>query len=280
MAHIIADRVRETTTTTGTGALSLSAVTGFRRFSAVGAADDTVFYAVSSEGSSEWEVGLGTIGASNTLARTTVLASSNAGALVNFSAGAKQVFLTDPAATRVPAARPKRAGTTYYDLPGVDLRTQGTSTVEGGYIHYAPITVGAGGLLLTELAFRVSTAAGSGHTARLAVYRADADAQPAALLWSATGIAIDTTGKKTATPGLFLPPGHYLIAIWATSDVAVRVWRGGTVLRADINEWDLVRTMKKYRDPVTFTTWSDPGLAWDTVDNTSEGFDHYVLCAI
>lgn len=280
MAHIIADRVRETTTTTGTGTLSLSAVTGFRRFSAVGAADDTAFYAVSSEGSSEWEVGLGTIGASNTLARTTVLASSNAGALVSFSAGTKQVFLTDPAATRVPAARPKRSGTTYYDAPGVDLRTQGTSTVEGNYIHYALITVGAGGLLLSELAFRVSTAAGSGHTARLAVYRADADAQPAALLWGTTGIPIDTTGKKTASPSLFLLPGHYLIAIWPTANVTVRVWRGGTMIRNDLNDWDLARTLKRYRDSASFATWSDPGLAWDVVDNTSEGFDHYVLCAI
>lgn len=94
MAHIEADRVKETTTTTGTGAITLAgAVTGFRAFSAVMAAADVCFYAI--VGSSEWETGLGTF--NTTLARTTVYSSSNAGALVNFSAGTKDVFITLPA---------------------------------------------------------------------------------------------------------------------------------------------------------------------------------------
>jgi len=84
MAHIAADRVLETTTTTGTGTLTLAgAVAGFRAFSAVAAAADTCWYfleAIDAGGlpTGEWEVGLGTLG-TGTLARTTVLASSNAG---------------------------------------------------------------------------------------------------------------------------------------------------------------------------------------------------------
>jgi hypothetical protein len=94
MAHISADRVQETTTTTGTGAITLAgAGTGYRTFASVMAASDTCYYTIA--GGSEWEVGLGTF--NTTLTRTTVYASSNAGSLVNFSAGSKNVFLTAPA---------------------------------------------------------------------------------------------------------------------------------------------------------------------------------------
>ena len=94
MAHISADRVQETTTTTGTGAITLAgAGTGYRTFASVMAASDTCYYTIS--GGAEWEVGLGTF--NTTLTRTTVYASSNAGAAVNFSAGSKDVFITAPA---------------------------------------------------------------------------------------------------------------------------------------------------------------------------------------
>lgn len=92
MVHIVADRVRETTTTTGTGAVTLAgAVAGFRAFSSVMANGDTCRYAI--VGGTEWEVGLGSWGTGGILTRTTVLASSNANALVTFSAGTKDVWL-------------------------------------------------------------------------------------------------------------------------------------------------------------------------------------------
>lgn len=96
MALIIEDRVRETTTVTGTGtATLLGAVTGYKSFSAIGNAN-TTYYCISSAGS-EFEIGIGTYTSSGTtLARTIVLASSNANALVNFSAGTKDVFVTYP----------------------------------------------------------------------------------------------------------------------------------------------------------------------------------------
>jgi hypothetical protein len=100
MALIIKDRVQETTTTTGTGAVSLGgAVSNFVAFSSVMANADTTYYAIIS--STDWEVGLGTYATSgNTLARTTVYASSNAGAAVNFAAGTKYVYV-DAAADRI-----------------------------------------------------------------------------------------------------------------------------------------------------------------------------------
>lgn len=101
MAHIYASRVFETSTTTGTGALTLAgtAPTGFRPFSAVMTSpSDTCIYLIqgvdgSGNPTAEWEVGLGTYSAANTLTRTTVLESSNANAAVSFSAGTKQVAI-------------------------------------------------------------------------------------------------------------------------------------------------------------------------------------------
>lgn len=97
MALVLADRVREQSATTGTGPLTLSgAVIGFQTFSAAIGNGNTTYYTISNPGTSEWEVGIGTVGA-GTLARTTILASSNAGSVVSFSAGNKDVFVTYPA---------------------------------------------------------------------------------------------------------------------------------------------------------------------------------------
>jgi hypothetical protein len=98
MAFVLADRVKETTTTTGTGTVTLlGASTGFQSFSAIGNTN-TTYYTIAGQTTSEWEVGIGTYTSSGTtLARTTVISSSNAGALVNFSAGTKDVFVTYPA---------------------------------------------------------------------------------------------------------------------------------------------------------------------------------------
>lgn len=95
----IKDRVRETTTSTGVGVLALAGpAAGFRAFSAVCSVADTCYYAIEAIDNAgvptgDWEVGLGTYSAANQLTRTTVLASSNAGAAVNFAAGTKYVWI-------------------------------------------------------------------------------------------------------------------------------------------------------------------------------------------
>lgn len=98
MPLVVADRVKETTTTQGTGTLTLAgAATGYQSFSVVGDGNQT-YYTISSSGGSEWEVGIGTYTSSGTtLSRDTVLSSSNSGSLVNLSAGTKDVFVTYPA---------------------------------------------------------------------------------------------------------------------------------------------------------------------------------------
>jgi len=102
MPLVLADRVKETTTTTGTGTLTLAgAATGFQSFSAIGNGN-TTYYAISSSSGSQWEVGIGTYTSSGTtLARTTILASSNSGSAVDLSAGTKDVFVIYPAGKSV-----------------------------------------------------------------------------------------------------------------------------------------------------------------------------------
>jgi len=99
MALVVKDRVKETTTSTGTGAISLAgAQPNFRTFASVLSNADTTYYAIIDNTNLAFEVGLGTYATSgNTITRTTVLSSSNSNSAVDFSAGTKDVLLTYPA---------------------------------------------------------------------------------------------------------------------------------------------------------------------------------------
>lgn len=97
MAFVLKDRVRETSTTTGTGAFTLGgAPGGYQPFSAVMSVGDTCWYAIVLPGSA-WETGIGTYTSASTLTRTTVLESSAGGGSVTFAAGSKDVFICQPA---------------------------------------------------------------------------------------------------------------------------------------------------------------------------------------
>lgn len=88
------NRVKETTTTTGTGTITLlGATTGYQSFSLVGDQTQT-YYVIQDQSGSNWEIGIGTYTlATTTISRDKILASSNNGVLVNFSAGTKDVFI-------------------------------------------------------------------------------------------------------------------------------------------------------------------------------------------
>lgn len=99
MALIVKDRIKETSTTTGTGAFTLAgAVTGFKTFASVCATNDTCYYCIEAVNASgvptgEWETGLGTYSAANTLTRTT-FSDSSTGSAVSFAAGTKNVYIS------------------------------------------------------------------------------------------------------------------------------------------------------------------------------------------
>ena len=102
MALVLNDRVKETSTTTGTGDFTLAgAVTDFESFNSGVGTGNTTYYAIVNPGQNEWEVGLGTLSASTTLQRTTIISSSNSDAAVTFTSGSKDVFCTLPASKAV-----------------------------------------------------------------------------------------------------------------------------------------------------------------------------------
>ena len=131
MALVLNDRVKETTTTTGTGTLTLGgAVTGFETFAAGIGNSNTTYYAVILPGSAEFEVGLGTLSSdSSTIARTTIISSSNSDNAVNFSAGTKNIFCTIPASKSVFLDASGNA------TLGADLSIGDDLTVNGGVIE-------------------------------------------------------------------------------------------------------------------------------------------------
>jgi len=132
MALILTDRVRETTTTTGTGNITLSgADNGFKTFDTVMSTNDTTYYAIVHTSANEFEVGRATYNGSNVLARTNVYSnSSNSIEKINFSSGNKFVFITLPAAK---AAFEDASGNVSFanitvsgTVDGRDLATDGT----------------------------------------------------------------------------------------------------------------------------------------------------------
>ena len=138
MALVLNDRVKETSTTTGTGTFSLGgAVDGFESF-VTGIADgNTTYYAAVNRDANEFEVGIGTVtdASPDTLSRTTIISSSNSDNLVNFQTGTKTVFCTYPA-KRAPSAA--MTATTYVTTHASTISD--TQTMDSGVLA-GPVTV-------------------------------------------------------------------------------------------------------------------------------------------
>jgi hypothetical protein len=139
MAFVVKDRVKVTTTTTGTGTLTLgaAAVGGFQDFSVIGDGN-TTYYAITDSTNSAWEVGIGVYTSSGTtLSRDTVLESSNAGALVDFAAGSKDVFVTYPAERSV-------VGGMGYVENAATVTQSSTINAGNNAISAGPVTIASG----------------------------------------------------------------------------------------------------------------------------------------
>lgn len=136
MALVVADRVKETSTTQGTGAFTLAgASTGFQSFAVIGNGNQT-YYTIAEQGGSNWEVGIGTYNSSGTtLTRNVVLSSTNAGSLVAFGPGTKDVFVTYPAERAVYGDTASVIQYTSIDADSIDVNSRlsvtGVVTVVG-----------------------------------------------------------------------------------------------------------------------------------------------------
>ena len=138
MSLVLADRVRQTSTTTGSGTFTLDgSVTGFQSFSAVGDGN-TTYYTITLD--SQWEVGIGTYSA-GTLTRDTVISSST-GSKIVFGAGTKDVFVTLPSQKAVTAG--SDAVLTKLTTPTVQATNSGGLSLKNS-AGTTQISMGAGG---------------------------------------------------------------------------------------------------------------------------------------
>jgi hypothetical protein len=134
MPLIVKDRVRENSVTSGTGTITLTgAVSSFQTFSSAIGNGNTTYYGITEQNTSNFEVGIGTVGA-GTLTRDTVLESSNSGSLVNFGSAAKDVFCTYPAEKSV-------------DIETPQTLTNKTISGASNTITNLPLTTGVTGVL-------------------------------------------------------------------------------------------------------------------------------------
>jgi hypothetical protein len=160
VAFVLNDRVKETTTTTGTGTINLAgAATGFETFVAGIGNSNVTYYCIAGQGTAEFEVGIGTVtdASPDTLSRTTILSSTNSDSAVDFSAGTKDVFCTLPASKTIrefDTALNVPTGTTAQRASSPvagDLRFNTTSSKFEGYSGSAWGNVGEGNFLVTNI---------------------------------------------------------------------------------------------------------------------------------
>ena len=193
MAFVIKDRIKEVTTTTGTGAISLGgSIATFEPFSSYLTNGDTTYYAIvhTSSGVDEWEVGLGTWNTGNTLARTTVIAGTNDGSPVDFSAGNKDIFMTYPASV---AAYTDGSGDLSADIGLGNHST--TELVEGSNLYYTDARVDAhlsGGTGVTYSSGAISIGQDVATTADVTFNTVTLAGDPTNALEAATKEYVDT----------------------------------------------------------------------------------------
>lgn len=233
MALVLQDRVREISTTTGTGTVTLSGAYpgGYRTFASCVPNGSTTYYCIHNTTNGvldEWEVGLGTY-SSNTLTRSTILSSSNAGAAVNFSAGDKEVFITYPAEKAI-----------YEEADGQTLINGGPITVVGSNVTSLPTLPAelgkfVGNVDLFAQIYNYNQNSGTEASADFVAYNSDTDANGSTFF---VDMGINSPNYSSVDYPIFTPHSGYVFSygdanthpstlFLGSGDNDVRIFAGG-----------------------------------------------------
>jgi len=204
MAFVLNDRVKETSTSTSTGAMTFAgAVSGFETFLAGIGNSNTTYYVIAHQTANEWEVGHGTLAAdSSTLTRTNVYTSSNSDSAVNFSAGTKDIFCSLPASKAV--FKDASDNTNFADDEKVQLGTSNDLKIyHDGSNSFIDQTGGTGEIVLKAASSRSTLLTNSSGQNIIA-------AGPAiAYLYNSGSVKLETTGTGVQTTGTINVNGAY-----------------------------------------------------------------------
>ena len=234
MALVLQDRVKENSTTSGTGTVTLAgAYTGFRTFASCVPNGSTTYYCIHNlvpGYQDQWEVGLGTY-SSNTLTRDTVLSSSNANNLVNFTAGSGglEVFITYPSEKAI-----------YEEADGQTLINGGPITVVGSNVTSLPTLPAelgkfVGNIDLFAQIYNLNQNTGQNASADFVAYNGDTDANGTTYF---VDMGINSPNYSSVDYPIFTPNSGYLFSLGdggsntstlfvGSGDGDVRVFAGG-----------------------------------------------------
>jgi len=220
MAIKVADRVKETTSTTGTGTITLAgAVSGYQSFNSAFSDGDLVYYAI--ESGTDWETGIGTFTSSGTtLARTTVLKSSNSNNAISLS-GTSMVWCDATAhlLSNPPKSIPKWQAGRYYVLPAFNSLTSNVA-LTANKLWGTPLTVPERctiSMLTCEVGIAVA-----GSNLRLGIYT-DSGGQPNVLLYDSGSISSSDTGEIASVLGTPITVDAGIVWLVIVSDSAISV---------------------------------------------------------
>jgi len=206
------NRVKETTTTTGTGSLTLAgAATNFQSFNTAFGTDTWFRYWIVDDTNNVWESGIGYLSASTTLVRTTVLDnSSNTTSALSLSSGTKDVFCA-PAENGLSPTMTKQAAQGSQILGSPNWCNFSSVTVTTDRVYYIPYYCGYEGQI-DSLICQVSAAAGT--LLRLGLYEVDNDGDPGGIILESGDLSPGTTGTKTYSfTAQYIKAGWYYMAI-------------------------------------------------------------------
>lgn len=220
---MLANGVKETTATTGTGTVTLAAVTGYVRVAQAFAVGALVKYTLQSGNGTDLEWGLGTVEAGNTLARTKINATYVGG--VYTIDGATAITLSGTSTVMINRHTTDTVLPTAGIYTGSDRYSYGEFLTSGAFANVAngtslwffPIVLSRPYRLAT-VAIMVATAGAAGSLTRTGIYASNSSGLPGALVYDAGSLATDTTGFKEvtlATP-VVLMPGVYWSATFSS----------------------------------------------------------------